>query len=240
MTVIALAQWPKGLDRQTIRFRDPSGHVQQYSLSSDDPRLLLVAEQLRRWKDGGFSGAIALAKWRHELAGFYAENVTDVEIKPTQAVVPVSFEQVVPAAKALTPDTASYWMMAQRRAEQELRHAEQQLARRLDSSGPQPLELGELVPPAVGTAPLAISALAGIIVACGFVFWSYLCPAIRLQDRMSMVASDQPETEDPPATSPLQLEIPADWVRVHQPLGVHLRRLGYAAIVTTALVNVVV
>ncbi len=234
VVVIVLSVASQGDKRQTVEVRDASGNLQRYSLAADDPRLAKLDSELANWAKGLPDASLTLAKWHAELADFYVRKTLTKPDDPT--VVQVSFaDQASPAANAEANAMSAqhgYWVRVRDQARQAIDTAEEQLRQRKSSK--PPIVLGEVLCSGPSLAAFGFAGVTGFGVAIAFACWIHVWPAISLrQDRQSQ----QRETVSSNHNGRLQelrLSIPPQWVRVHQPAAVVIRRVVYIALVIGA------
>jgi hypothetical protein len=239
--VIVLSVASEGDKRQTVEVRDASGNLQRYSLAADDPRLAKLQSELANWAKGLPGARLTLAKWHAELADFYVGRTQPRPDDPT--VVQVSFaEQTSRSANkeaAALSAQHNYWIRVRDHARQSIIAAEEQLRQRKSSSEPPPIMLGELSSSGPSLTAFGFAGVTGLGVAIAFACWIYVCPAICLsKDRRSPEWETASSNQDGRLRE-LRLSIPPQWVRIHQPAAVVLRRVLYSALVIFALACVI-
>ncbi len=240
--VIVLSHWPGQTPKQMVTFRDPQGALHNYAFAIDDPRLAKLRVVAEKRTGPSSSTSLAQAKWRAELAEFYAERTLPRSV-PVDRVVRVSFidgQSTNPSGDEASVLKAQheFWIRAAEKAQTQIVEAKAKLERQRQLAGPPPIVFGKPAPGGPTPNSFLWASLIGICVACGFAFWTRWSPTIRL-------ASDvKPEFDSPPTnqhgrTRDLQLIIPARWVRIHQPASVVLRRTLYTALVIAGLITVI-
>ena len=239
--VIVLSNWPNSQKRQSVDLRNSDGTSQRYSLAVDDPRLAKLQRDLDSWNRGGTNTAIALTKWRVELAEFYVDRF---QSPPSTSVTQVSFvESGGNAASTDGPQISarkhwqSYWANVGKQARESLAIQNAKLRDHRALVGP-PIVLGKVIESRSKNAFL-ISCICGLLMATVFGFWTYISPSLGLH-RTENVDEAEGNREQltgsrERALTELQLRIPSEWVRIHQPISVVLRRVLYAGLVGAAL-----
>ncbi len=229
VAIITFSLVPPDVPRQHFSWRDSSGQVHHYSLSTDDARLKTLRRELRVWRGEWPTCKLAVAKWRQELADFYAQ---ELDAAPTDEadgeVVQVSFHSQTEAASDdslsnLSPSTAQYWRRVSSETAREVANEERKLERRKSGSVKSPIVFGKVVDQGRGLRAFLIAFGGGVAAWIVFSLWSLFAPLRRL------VAAD--ETEQPESIdgrefhNVVRIEIPAAWVRLHQPTSVVIRRV---------------
>ncbi len=243
VSVITLTLWPtSGVSRQPFCWRNATGQTQTYSLAVDDPRLQKLRKMASEWGNKTPSHPLTIAKWRKELADFYAKQLAGGD----NAVVQASFAGkdnthpgLSPSPRSLTPDDRNFWLQLSADASRIIAAENRTLQQRTKLAGPSPIVFGELIEGRRGRNELAIGVFLGILTAAGFAIWSRLSPVIQIAAGGD-TAAKHPREIAVQSDSGIRMEIPREWVRIRQPLGVSLRRLAYAILVLWALSCVVI
>ena len=251
VAVICYSHWPTLSPRQEIRWRDSTGTTHRFSLAWDDPRLAELRTELRVWNGEWPTQNLSMAKWMAEVAELYANAPASHEFagppdstaspaSETPAgsnVRPVSFEQSHDHAAAKTADPKAYWRDLSNSAAKVVAREEIKLAARQNAKTPPPFVLGEINDrvrhPQAITACLALGLVAAII----FWTWGRRFPVLQVSAEPAEAKTSQPlrSNRNPPA---IRIEIPAHWVRIHQPVSVVSRQITSAILVLWALCSV--
>ena len=236
---IVLSIWPRDEPRQLIQIRLTGGGLQTYSLPQTDPRLAVLRQKLAVWSNPRPDSSTALAKWRAEVAQFYAERTDPENINAD--VIQVSFtDQSLGQQESSTSTPAGedarqphrqhvYWIKVRDAAIQEIVTAKERRAHQRALAGP-PIVFGELSHAPLPMKALATASVTAMLVALTFFIWGALFPSLKLhQTQLAHLDDDrQPGS--------LRLTIPANWVRLHQPVVVQVRRLVAFSLVVAAII----
>ena len=239
--VIALSLWPGARARQTVDLSSPQGVSQRYSLALDDPRLEKLRRDLDGWSRGSPHTALAVAKWQAELADYYAQRAQTPAhtAHSTSGIATVSFVDSPrdnPSLPTSGQRWGTYWeeVGSQARHSVAVEHAklEQHRARTVP-----PIRFGSVVevrPPHA----FMVSCVLGCLMGSLFAAWTFSCPSIGLlnDSNEANLRRLQGQGSSHPPCAELQLQIPAAWVRVHQPVLVIVRRILYASLVIAGIV----
>ena len=246
--VIVLSNWPSGQQRQSVDLRNNDGTFQRYSLTVDDPRLVKLRRDLDAWNRGGTNTAIALTKWRAELAEFYVSRLRSPQ---NTEVAQVAFvDSGVEAGVAVSNshqgsagnDWQSYWANIGQQARESLAIQNEKLRDQRAILGP-PIVLGTVSESRNANA-FMISCVCGLLMAIVFGIWTYLSPTLGLRRNANPeqleAHGESLASSHGRASTELQLRIPSEWVQIHQPISVVLRRISYAALVGAAMACILV
>ncbi len=244
--VIVLSHGPTATPRQRVEIRDRSGNLQRYSLETSDPRLAMLRKQLAEQERRAPDRALAVARWRAELAEFYADRTAD-DSSETSALAPVSFIDRVPEAIAPTESAETiarnsehvHWVQAANEARRAIAEAQQRLSLRSSLASQPSIVLGEIIANPVDRVTLAAAAVIGFCTALVFACWTYACPRIGLQVPSTSATPEFTAESGDCKGKHLRLVLPEAWVHVTQPVSVQLRRGAFAAVVITALACIV-
>ena len=243
---IVIAYWPSPGPRQLVVLRQvsanhpiaserlPSANEQGvqtsrgvFSLPIDDPRLQVLEQKLTQWGTPEPDSTVAIARWRLELAEFYAA-----------------------AAKGTGPSAPRVvdWSQRAEEAKQLIERLEQNREERRRQTGAAPIELGAVFEPGMPPAAFLVALAAAAVAFLGAWLWAARFPPVGFQRTRSSQLSSAPLTQ--PDDSPsfgvdggvsgervLALRIPPEWIRIHQPVGVTLRRICFALIVAIAIAS---
>ncbi|MFK8114845.1 MAG: hypothetical protein AB8B91_21770 [Rubripirellula sp.] len=241
VVVIVLNCWPTPANRQMIDVRGPQGEIQRYSLAVDDPRLQELEQQLYRRSQSRPLPGLTWARWQAEVAEFYAQRTrSNAE---TGKVVAVSFtDQQVKVDRETEYQRSlnrqhGHWLAVHDQSLQAIAKYETLMESQRAMLGPPPMAFAEVSSGGPAHHAFWISALAGLLVACCFAGWTYVCPA-----RSLAAQSGEPELTSrskPLKRQSIEMSIPTRWVRVHQPLAVWLRRTVYGSLVAAALLCII-
>lgn len=105
---------------------------------------------------------------------------------------------------------------------------------RLASIGPPPIELGQVSRAPQSQATVGLCGLVAVAAVMLMSLWTAVQPKLVLVTRSSGRPSEA-SIESQSQTLELPVVVPAAWVSVHQPLGVHLRQWTYLGLVATAI-----
>jgi hypothetical protein len=236
--LIALSVLPKGEARQTLVIRDRSGNLQTYSLNANDPRLASLRRKLAMWSRPAPNPRLSIQKWCAEVADYYAKQ-TEAKPHRVENVVPVSFKlnRPVPThaseAKALNAQHA-HWLRLAAEAKNAIAKSESEIERLKKLAGSPPVQFGELASGKHSSRMHVLAGVFGLCVACGFARWTYVCPSIRLHST-AMSPRQAAAADDKRPIGGLQLEIPPQWVRLHQPTSVVIRQTAFAVVMIAGI-----
>jgi hypothetical protein len=253
VAVILLATWPETSPRQWVQIRQPDGSLRQYSMPEHDPRIAQLTLALEKWGKAGQETRLAVAQWRAELADFYISRIADApsSVAPKTPVRPVAFRRP-PESKedggelpelgqpADDPQLGrlDYWRDFKQLASDSIADVEEIRRSRRALEIPPPIVFGPIQPGHKPWQAIAFAPLAGLIVASFFALWSHRFPAIQLRSaRMNETLPDEDAAESYPEE--IRLDVPAAWVRVHQPLSVVARTIAMGTLVLMAIVSLV-
>ena len=171
------------------------------------------------------------------------------------AVITVSFDDSRSGQVASVSDPASsaHWLALRDRADQVVTELQKQLAR--GASTPPPVEFGDVWEGKNSSLAWLVAIAVGMLVACGYEKWRRLCPPLVLAhsgDRQELVPlavvdsgvstaavvddfSERSVAEEFRASG--EIEIPAAWIRIRQPMAVLARRLCLLILLTAALAS---
>jgi hypothetical protein len=237
-----LAFWPVAGPRQTIEYRDASGHIQRYSLEADDPRLKQLTQAVMKQSRPRPNASLAKVKWLAETADFYVGR-TKPKQEDSSFVLPVSFRRNLSSTNSANEADVliaeqNYWIKIREESRQKIAQAEAKLRHQQSLAVPPAIVLGDVVRGGHSPSSLVASTLLGVCIAGLFALWTYACPAIRLH-----AAASPPDlqtcNDDQSRTCELRVVIPTRWVRVHQPSSVTIRRIAQTAVVAAGLACVI-
>lgn len=247
---IVIANWPADSPRRLITLRHPAGAAtppravgfRTRSLPLDDPRLQRLRQRVERRSIPRPGVSLAVARWRLELAEFYAANP--------------------PRYPASDPGERIAWDRYASATRETLERLDRETEARIEAAGPGPIRFGAILPPTTPREALPVAVSAAAIAFLAATFWGLRFPRLSLGAAPEAAGETQPVPRrsrlpqpsscPPPSSSPqptrsnrfageadrtLALAIPRAWIRVRQPLGVQLRRLCFVAIVAAALAS---
>lgn len=242
VVVILLSAAPERDHLQTVEVRDASGAYQRYSLAADDPRIGKLQRELANWPKRLPNRSLTLAKWHVELAEFYIGRTKPVAVDAPVQQVAFSVPGVKESnAESLAEQTSlsaerDYWHLVRDKAQRAIADGEEKLQQRERNSGPPPIVIGELSRPGRSPRDFGIAAVGGLSVALLFAAWVHVCPPIRLREDRPTSEIESSSVRREGARRELKLSIPSQWVRIHQPMAVNVRRFAFAALVVAAFV----
>ena len=258
--ILAQTHWPGRVVVHAITYRLADGSTVQGVLHAGSAQLRIIQDRIERWDDDVESNSMVIARWRRELADFYSRSGSRRTVDRESPVSQASFEPnpIARPEPSIRLD-CRYWAIVRDTTDEWIRSQESAIAGKLQSRGEVPVQIGpaKMVRPRSGWAGVAATAgpmlLAGML-ATGMCLWSLTNPAILLGGPKD-IASSGPKNSDPTNSDPkntarqsgrrtsrlatvdrIPIEIPARWVRVHQPPGVKLRQVSFTVIVLAALV----
>lgn len=257
VTAITLGLWSAAPLRQMIHCSDADGNTRSFSLPLGDSRLARIGRELQRRQTPPPVNAVVLAKWRIDLAAHYTKRceaerrrglaaklaVEESSVGAGEAagrlttashhVAQASFSDRAGAAAAAAVSgegaeerEAAFWQNVAARAQVTLAQAETQVANQLAHAAPPPVVLGTIVAPGRSLEAWVTATLLGLLAACLFAEWAYRSPAIEVVPRHPETKAGQEDE--------IRIEIPSDWIRIHQPLDVWARRGLIAGLVAAA------
>ncbi len=239
VATITIGVWPIDHPRQMIHCLGSHGNTTSYSLSVNDSRLARIRRELGRLKSPKPTAKIILAKWRIDLATHYAQRCSpqkspesdeSVRIVRPPAVIQVSLNQTSDGPVARGDVIASeylFWRSVLSRSQDLLASEQQKIATQLAQADAPSIVLGEIVAPPRSCEAWITAVLLGILAACLYADWAYRVSAIEFSSH-----SEKQSTSDELG---LRLQIPKQWIRVHQPTSVWVRRATLLGLVLGAL-----
>ncbi len=257
VAAITLGMWPDEPTRQMIHSLDRDGNTSSYSLSLDDSRLARLSRELDRRQNPPPTREIVLAKWRMDLAGHYARRLdpdarrgaiapkteTPAVLSGGVPIVQVGFSSEPNAETAEAGAALGYsaqtrelafWRGISAKSELALESANEQIAQQIANMGPPSIVLGKVFEPSKSANAWITAILLGLLASCVFADWQMRSPTIVItQKSLSAGAEDVAEAESNDGT--VRLQIPIEWIRIHQPLSVQLRRLMLVCLVLAAV-----
>lgn len=249
--VIVLSNWPESKPRQWVQIRDQQGSLQQYSFAEQDPAVSKLRLSLEKWARAGQETRLAVAQWRAELAGLYAEKTNsrlamaeDPGRRATKIVQAVSFRSAGASPSDSEPSDSKagelaslreqqqHWLQLGEQAERDIADVIEIRRSRKALEVPPPIVFGPIESGHIPTSAFFVSLGVGSLVGLLFAAWSFCSPSIRLDSKPTGVSID-PTEEFTQSDSELRLVVPASWIRVRQPIGVVTRwaAMGLLAIV---------
>lgn len=261
IAILTFAMMPADPPRQEFTWTDPSGNTQLYSLALDDPRLDELNTQLRVWRGEWPTTKLSLAKWRREIADFYAQSIRDSKssdpantateaTEPTSpsddesgTVVQVSFSSnsetetvaVEPIEAAISPARADYWRFVRDQTAQVVLSEEAKLRKRRSGAAQPPVTFLRIVDDHRGLRSYIAAAVAGLLTVGLFCMWSIASPVRRLST--AILAEPVLDADSTAEGGALRIEIPSQWVRINQTRSVILRRATCSLLVLAALAS---
>jgi len=252
--------FPNGAPHQVVEIRRDGSPPERYLLALDDPSLARLWQAAGKPDVPHTTPGLRLAKWHRELATYYRQRTE--ESAGSGDLTPVSGDfSTGSIAAAATLDRAKqsespekkisqvshaaedpghpdgrsrpwqaieneYWRKLENSAVRRIAAAEAELKRRREAATAA-FQLGPIVPSSRPSAALALGVLAGLCATVLTTWHRRVCPPLTL-GRVGMETST--------ATGPelVQLQIPADWVRVRQPAEVTARRMAAVLVVAGA------
>ncbi|TWU60050.1 hypothetical protein Poly51_03240 [Rubripirellula tenax] len=240
--VIVLANLPAPIPHQVVEVESltDSALPQQYSLAVNDPRLRKLSRHIERYGKTKPNQAVGKAKWMAETAAIYAERTQEDVAKVAAAskrTTPIMMVSYVPSGdvKPTKTDLVQYWSGFSQKSEQSIESIQHNWQARIDSLGPPPVALTRTVPGVVSGATLYVASILALFATVVMTVWRSSYPTRRLNHPVGLSAGD----EEPQSHSDLAIVLPADSVRLHQPMMVHLRRLTYVAMLALAITSLV-
>ena len=171
-----------------------------------------------------------------EASGYGPQkNVVPSAHQPTVAQVSFADAASPPASGDALSAEHAYWVGVRDAARKTIAEAEAKQRRRDSSSALPPIVFGELIRSGPSLTDFGIAGASGFGIAIIFACWVHVCPPITLDEdaRSRQLATADSDGDGLPRG--LRLSIPPQWVRIHQPTAVVLRRFTYAALVMGAL-----
>lgn len=222
VAVTVLAWWPRSEPRQRVHVRDAeTGNPQSFAIPLSDSRLAEIRQQAYNRAHPRPRTEWVLARWRSRLATHYIAHSSPQD---------------------------AHWMGEHARAERTIdaeaqRFAQQRLAAQMPA-----VAMGEIIDGPRRRGAWMTAVAGGLLAAIGFVHWAVRWPALTAiagssaPQRAALSTGRRPPDEAPqPAavepTDAIRVEVPANWIRVSQPLPVSLRRGAMTLVVATALVS---
>ena len=223
IALLIIVLWPVQSDHQWVVIEASDGNHQSYLVPVDDPRLQVLKRHLENWKNPTSSRDLRIARWYQEVADFYLHrDATKIQ----RDVAQVSFVAGVPSQREF--NQPSYWSLLRRQARIQVAKAEQDLRVQRQSSVP-PVNLGPVAQSIRPKRAYAIAILSATLVV--------LLGTVRQRSRPPIQLAcdiDSPQVASESTSIPLQ--IPASWIRIHQPLEVRLWRMAYRTAVVSAAI----
>lgn len=259
---IVIANWPADSPRRLITFRHAAGTdtssgvvgFRTHSLPVDDPRLRRLQRHVERRSNPQPGMSVAVARWRLELAEFYAanpprssSNAGDVSdgADPSKAG-----EDANGSDGANGSGGGIAWDRFAFETRETLERLDREMAAKIEAAGAGPIRFGTILPPSPPRTAIPIAVLAAAFAFFAARFWGSRFPGLSLEPAPQASGGPDPDPGRPPhprqssldridveADQTLALAIPRHWVRVRQPLGVQLRRVCFVAIVVAALAS---
>lgn len=247
VAVISISQWPESGRRQWVQLRQKDGTLREFSLPENDSRLAKLSLSLEKWARAGQETPLAIARWRAELAEFYAGRTAETSHRSsTSTIRAVSFRS---DAKPTTPNVTeaerlrrvehSFWLNQAEAARRAVDKIEEVRRSRRELEVPPPIVFGRLAPAGKPGHAVLFATLAGLASALAFAAWSYACPALGWSAKSGRSTSPDSVSSSEDSRQ-LQLVVPADWIRLRQPLGVRLRQAAVPLLVLAAITSILV
>ncbi|MGI9467400.1 MAG: hypothetical protein ACR2OA_09790 [Rubripirellula sp.] len=254
--VLALLLWPPGPAVREVEVRRNDGSLQTYQLTADDPKLANLTQKLQRWSNPASNSRTAINKWNAELGSLYAERTTPEVTEELKRILPVSYypdharkREVAAQQAARLKQQQAYWLDFQRQAEHAVQAEQQRQENLLALHASPPVSIGDPQPGPYPPQAIVSSSLIGLCAAMLFGAWNFLAPSIQLvkQPSVSQQArqasekapdSNQADTRQPNAAQAcqqFQVTLPAQWLKVRQPLGVWIRQTAYLTLITSVV-----
>ncbi len=245
VAVISISQWPDSGRRQWVQLRQPDGTLRQFSLSENDPKLAKLRLSLEKWAKAGQETRLALARWRAELAEFYAGRTAKTdETDRASTTRTVSFRTMPNApdfkeAERERRAEHAFWLEQADAARQAVAKMEEVRRSRRALEVPPPIVFGQLAPAAKPGHAVLLATLIGLTAALAFAGWAHLCPVLRWKSKTDACTSSDPDlTFD--GTRQLRFVVPSAWIRLRQPTAVRLRQAAIPVLVMAAITAMVV
>lgn len=237
VSVIALSAISTPENRQIVEIRDRQGNAQRYSLAPDDPRLAKLRSELTKWNRPKTHAPLTLAKWHAELAEFYAmKTQPSTRVSPIQQVLYIDRDPTEAQAEARAWNRQHhYWLDVLERAEVSVANLQRKQNQAAAKAKP-PIVFAEIRRSGPAASEFAIAGIAGLGIALAFACWVYVCPAIGLRSESEESTLRSLDAMDDERQRELRLSIPPQWIRIHQPKLVVLRRIAYGTLVLAAIV----
>ncbi|QDT05577.1 hypothetical protein K227x_39780 [Rubripirellula lacrimiformis] len=250
--LIALSFLPKPPARQTIEVRERvigglSDSPRLYSLALGDPRLVQIRRQILNYGHSKPAAALGMARWQAETAAIYAQRTNELAVDPTTIdrptlgsitpVIPVSFTN-----QAKTIDLVGYWNQVDEQARGHLLKLETVWRQQQATIGPPPVRLGNVTQPLLSGTNLGYAALIAFLAMLLMAVWIRVQPPRRLvgasAEDMQAISTKREQSQGKSSSqseNQLPVILPAAWIRLRQPIGVHLRKIVYVGLFATAV-----
>ena len=222
VTLIAWAYWPSSPDQQRILVSSGQG-VREFVLPFDDPRLAAIRREIVIWNDTTTTPELAVAKWCYETAEFYEQR------SQSASIVQVSYQAGGP------PEDSDSWSSLKEAFGREVNREQKKLDHRRRDKPLSPVSLAGSVPGQRYESVFWAAPIIGLL--AGFVWggWVLVQPSIRSFQVEPVIEAENDRQ--------IRVDLPREWITIHQPVGVWLRRflqciLGFAAVAIFILENV--
>ena len=252
--ILSYTLWPPGEPIRVVVHQDMDGTSRQYTLDAHSPDVAIIQERIKRWDNTTTPIPLVVARWRHELADFYCQNLAGIGSTSTISTGPSSTSPSStgtgstgtgdePTVTQVSFDSsggnhrqtdAHYWLTVREKTDDWIKQTEALIAARKEQRGQVPFRISEVRDGPVGAVGLMSSLLIGVMLATGFSLWAKVDPPIHLcfsdetATRRTLAVSSQEHA------SAILVEVPFSWIRVHQPLRVKVRRFAASLVVACA------
>ncbi len=127
----------------------------------------------------------------------------------------------------------AFWNGVSQKSQIALESANQHIAQQIAKMGPPAIVLGEVFQPAKSANAWITAILLGLLTSCLFADWQMRSPAIVIT--RSDVSRDTPNTQPDAKDLAVRIQIPIEWIRIHQPASVLARRATLALLLIAAI-----
>lgn len=205
-------------------------------------RMDLAGHYTRRLDPAAGSGAPAPEKTSPELqsGGMPVVQIGFATQPTTQVAQTIATSDNGTVAREL-----AFWRGVSQKSKFALESANHEMAEKIASQGPPAIVLGEVFEPSKSANAWITAILLGLLASCIFADWQMRSPKITIT-RADVTRADVSrdtqnlETEDSAADvndGAVRIQIPIEWIRIHQPLSVQVRRATLVCLVIAAVLT---
>ncbi len=144
-----------------------------------------------------------------------------------------------PHAPPTETNLVEYWSTFSDRCDDSIASIRVQWQERVRTLGPPPVTLSNIVPGVVSLRSIYVATILGIFATVILAIWRAACPTRRMDCVTSIKTPSHLMSINEAGTNACAVAIllPADSVKLHQSVWVHLRHATYAGLLATALLQ---